>query len=236
MAQCSFGGSTWPKRTLGARMGALWARECTTALMRPVTISSRIGDIHCEQFGEPSADAVIWVFGAGGGFGGPAGGVYTRLGEQLASEQIGSLCVNYQRPGHLQPCIADVSEAIDYLLRLAAKRIVLVGHSFGGAVVIRAGIAQDAVTGVAALSSQTAGTEGVERLSPRPLLLIHGEEDEILPAWCSSDIYRRAKDPKHLILYPGCMHGLDQCAAQLDRDLTEWIHGVFTSEALASEI
>ena len=27
--------------------------------------------------------AMLWVFGAGGGLGGPAGGLYTRLGERL---------------------------------------------------------------------------------------------------------------------------------------------------------
>lgn len=86
------------------------------------------------------------------------------------------------------------------------------------------------VAGVAALSSQTAGTEGVERLSPRPLLLIHGENDEILPVWCSLDIFRRAKKPKQIIVYPGCLHGLDQSATQLDRDLMGWIGRAFTPD------
>jgi fermentation-respiration switch protein FrsA (DUF1100 family) len=195
--------------------------------MRRIVIPGPIGDIHCEQFGKPSSDAIIWFFGAGGGFGGPAGGVYIRLGEQLANEQIGSLSVDYRRPGYLQPCVADAFEAIDYLSNRGAKRILLVGHSFGGAVVIRAGVGQKAVAGVAALSSQTAGTEGVQRLSPRPLLLVHGENDVVLPVWCSRDIYRRAREPKQIIVYPGCLHGLDQCATQLDRDLMDWIRRAF---------
>ena len=64
---------------------------------------------------------MIRVFGAGSGFGGPARGVYTRLGEQLADEQIGSLCLDYRRPAYLQPCVADASEAIGYLSRLGAN-------------------------------------------------------------------------------------------------------------------
>jgi len=90
-------------------------------LMQRIAIPSPIGDIHCEQFGEASSDALIRVFGAGSGFGGPARGVYTRLGEQLADEQIGSLCLDYRRPAYLQPCVADASEAIGYLSRLGAN-------------------------------------------------------------------------------------------------------------------
>ncbi len=192
--------------------------------MRPLTLPGPHGeDLRCEQFGEPAGQAIIWVFGAGGGFGGPAGGVYTRLGEQLAPAGLGSLCVAYRHPGHLAPCVDDVRAAIDYLHTRAVTRILLVGHSFGGAVVIQAGLACHLVAGVAALSSQSYGTQGVEKLSPRPLLLIHGESDEILPARSSQDIFRRAQQPKELILYPGCRHGLDQCVAELDRDLLHWI-------------
>jgi hypothetical protein len=63
-------------------------------------------------------------------------------------------------------------------------------------------------------------------LSPKPLLLVHGEADEVLPAACSLDIHARARDPKKLILYSGCLHGLDQCQEALDRDLTRWLRDV----------
>jgi hypothetical protein len=92
--------------------------------------------------------------------------------------------------------------------------------------VINAGLISEAVIAVAALSSQTAGTDQVAKLSPKPLLLVHGEADEVLPASCSQDIYARAGDPKELILYPGCLHGLDQCRDDLDRDLTRWLKEV----------
>jgi uncharacterized protein len=168
------------------------------------------------------------VFGAGGGFGGPAGGLYTRLAERLAAASgITSLCVDYRFPGQLKPCIEDVLAGIDYLHELGAQQFILVGHSFGGAVVIQAAIACGDVIGVAALSSQTHGTRGVGEISPRSILLIHGVEDEVLPPDCSEDIYRRAREPKDMILYAGCLHGLDQCAEALDRDLTRWILKTF---------
>ena len=68
--------------------------------------------------------------------------------------------------------------------------------------------------------------EQAERPSDGPLLVAHGTTDEVLPDACSRDIHRRAKEPKRLVLYPGCRHGLDQCREPLDRDLLAWIREV----------
>src|SRR5919202_1585364 len=108
--------------------------------------------------------AIQWVFGAGGGLGGPAGGLYTRLGRQLQSSGVTSLELDYRRPGYLQDCVLDVLVGLAYLETLGKSRIVLVGHSFGGAVVINAGVISEAVIAVAALSSQTAGTGALDQL------------------------------------------------------------------------
>lgn len=170
--------------------------------------------------------AILWVFGAGGGLGGPAGGLYTRLSERLQPEGVTSLELDYRRPGELMGCVLDVLVGIAWLESLGKDRIVLVGHSFGGAVVITAGAHSESVVAVAALSSQTAGTEAVGRLAPRPALFLHGDADDILPPACSRDLFARASDPKELILYPDCRHGLDQCREALDRDLLHWLQRV----------
>jgi fermentation-respiration switch protein FrsA (DUF1100 family) len=167
--------------------------------------------------------AILWVFGAGGGLGGPAGGVYTRLGERLRPLGVTSLELDYLRPGDLDACVSDVLVGLGYLESLGKSRVVLVGHSFGGAVVISAGAISPSVVAVAALSSQTSGTEAVAALSPKPVIFIHGSADEVLPDRCSRDLHARAREPKELILYPGCRHGLDQCRGHLDWDLTRWL-------------
>lgn len=182
------------------------------------------GAIDCRlQAAETGDAAVLWVFGAGGGLGGPAGGVYTRLGQRLRPRGITSLELAYRYPGRLQDCVQDVLLGLDWLGSEGRRRVVLVGHSFGGAVVITAGAISEAVIAVAALSSQTRGTEAVAELTPRPLLVAHGTADEVLPDACAKDIHRRAREPKDLILYPGCRHGLDQCREALDRDLLGWL-------------
>ncbi len=186
------------------------------------------GAVECRWHAAPAGDAaVLWVFGAGGGLGGPAGGLYTRLGQRLRTGGISSLELAYRRPGRLGDCMQDVLLGLAWLAEEGRRRVVLVGHSFGGAVVITAGAAAgEAVIAVAALSSQTRGTEAVASLSPRPLMVMHGTDDEILPDACSRDIHERARRPKELILYPGCRHGLDECRDKLDRDLMGWLERV----------
>src|SRR5204863_9761364 len=86
---------------------------------------------------------------------------------------------------------------------------------FGGAVVIDAGALNPIVKDVVALSSQTYGADLVGEVSPRTLLLIHGEDDTVLPAACSRQLYAAAQEPRELVIYPGAGHGLDECAADL---------------------
>ena len=176
-----------------------------------------------------SAPAILWVFGAGGGLGGPAGGLYERLASRFVP-QIASLQLDYRHPGDLASCVRDVLLGIEYLNSRGNWRVVLVGHSFGGAVVLNAAIACSQVIAVAALSSQTFGAGDVAQISPRPILFAHGEDDEILPASCSRTLFSQAREPKTLKLYPGCRHGLDDCREQLDDDLEEWLANVLRSE------
>ena len=182
------------------------------------------GTVHgCWHAAADGDAAVLWVFGAGGGVGGPAGGVYARLAAQLAPRGVASLELDYRRPADLAECVLDVLLGIGHLASVGRARVILVGHSFGGAVVITAAAISGAVIAVAALSSQTYGTELAPSLAPRPLLVLHGLADEVLPAACTRDIYDRAAEPKRMELYAGCRHGLDECAAALDRDLLAWI-------------
>lgn len=202
--------------------------------MREVRLRIDGGAIECRYHeAAPGDAAVLWMFGAGGGLGGPAGGLYIRLAERLAeTDEVASLRMDYRRPGDLNACVLDVLSGMLYLEGRERTRVVLVGHSFGAAVAIAAGAAHERVAAVAALSTQIYGTEGVAGLSPRPLLLIHGAADEVLPEYCSHDVYSRALEPKRLIVYPNCRHGLDHCREELDRDLYGWLREVLGRPAL----
>lgn len=197
-----------------------------------VTLGTDAGNIIARFHPAENGDAaVVWVGGAGGGLDGPAGGLYPRLAARLAEAGVAaSLRLHYRRPNDLPACVLDTLVGVAFLAQAReVKRVVLAGHSFGGAVVISAGAVSENVIGVAALSSQTYGTDVVKDLSPRPLLLLHGAADEILPDACSRDLYRRAREPKQITLYPGCGHGLDACREAVDRDLLAWLEAVFAA-------
>src|SRR5262249_22045891 len=123
---------------------------------------------------EGETGATVMVGGASGGLDGPADRIYVALAEALRARGISTLRVHYRLPGEFEECVLDVLGALSFLKGIGAERVVLVGHSFGGAVVIRAGGLAPIVTGVVAMSSQLHGTHEVAGLSPRPLLLVHG--------------------------------------------------------------
>ncbi len=79
---------------------------------RDLVIESAKGPIRARLHESPGAQSgIVWVFGAGGGLGGPAGGIYERLGSSLHTEGIRSLQVAYRHPAVLAPCIADTWRA-----------------------------------------------------------------------------------------------------------------------------
>ncbi len=192
----------------------------------PLTLRTSEGDITCRYHNAPGAKrAVIWVGGAGGGLDGPARGLYPAMAQSLAeSAGITSLRLHYRHPNHLEECVLDTLLGAAWLQTAEGiEHSALVGHSFGGAVVITAGALGEAITAVAALSSQTYGTDLITRLAPKPLLLLHGMDDEVLPFSCSTSLHARAGEPKTIKLYPGARHGLDECREELIADLRAWL-------------
>ena len=148
------------------------------------------GDIQAILHQAPEAQhGVIWVGGARGGFGRPGHGAYARLAEVLRRDRISSLRLSYRHPNVLPECVLDIMAGVAYLTYCHAQPVVLVGHSFGGAVVITAGALHDHVAGVVTLAPQTYGAHLAGQLAPRPLLVVHGKADTRLPYSCGVQIY-----------------------------------------------
>jgi hypothetical protein len=176
---------------------------------------------------EGESGAVIYVGGALGGLDGPANKIFARLADALTSPEaehgLTGLRLHYREPGEFEECVLDVLAGLSFLKGVGAQRVALVGHSFGAAVVIKAGELSEAVVGVAALSPQLYGTRTVDRLSPKALLLVHGTADGVLDCAASKDIYERALEPKRLVLYEGAGHSLGPCAEELFELLQSWL-------------
>jgi alpha/beta superfamily hydrolase len=48
----------------------------------------------------------------------------------------------------------------------------------------------------------------IDGISPRPLLLVHGDTDELVPVEHAYRLYHKAKEPKELSIVPGAKHKL----------------------------
>lgn len=177
-----------------------------------------------------SRKGVIWVCGARGGFGGPGPGLYAQLAQEFTAQGITSLRLDYRLPNVLPECAMDLLAGVTCLEDMGHDPVVVVGHSFGGAVVIAAGAVSRHVAGVVSLSPQTYGANMAGLVSPRPMLIVHGKADTRLPYTCGMQVYEWAQEPKKLVLYEGAEHRLEECREELADLLREWIPAALDAE------
>ncbi|UCD21357.1 MAG: alpha/beta fold hydrolase [Chloroflexota bacterium] len=62
----------------------------------------------------------------------------------------------------------------------------------------------------------------IDKISPRLLLLVHGDTDELIPLEHAQKLYRRAKEPKELKIVPGAKHKMRLEKAAMDFVL-DWL-------------
>lgn len=127
--------------------------------------------------------------------------------------------------------IEDATAAIDFALSRDPDRVVVFGHSLGGAVGLRAAADRPAVRGVIAestfpnyreiarvktpwlawlvplaISSGYDPDAVLHQLAPAPILVIHGGRDHIVPIALGEQLYERASEPKALWVIPEAAH------------------------------
>ncbi|NDE80059.1 MAG: alpha/beta hydrolase, partial [Actinobacteria bacterium] len=89
---------------------------------------------------EVKRSAIVACGGAMGGLLGPADGLYQRLGDEWSSRGVPVLRVDYRKPNDMDSCCLDVAAAVQMAADAGAERVVVMGHSFGGAVAVRAAV------------------------------------------------------------------------------------------------
>jgi pimeloyl-ACP methyl ester carboxylesterase len=182
---------------------------------------------------EPAEDrvaapaALVLCGGAMGGLLGPADGLYHRLGVEWARRGVPVLRVSYRVPNDLDACCVDVAAAVQLAVGAGgAERVVVMGHSFGGAVAVRVGVGlPEVVAGVVTFATQSSGCEVAGGLSNRPLLLFHGDRDEILP-FESSEMVRMIAGAGEVVRLPGDGHLLAKSGDAIWERLEQWLPGV----------
>lgn len=191
----------------------------------PVRARTSRGDLHFRYYGAPGATrAALWVGGVGGGWDSPAQDLYPTLARELTGSGIASLRVRFRHPGRLEECVLDVLAGLGFLAREGIDGAALIGHSFGGAVVILAAVQAQLVRSVVTLATQSYGAECVEALPEgTSLLLLHGSDDPVLPAYCSEHLAERAHEPKRLVRFEGAGHCLDEVASDVHVTVRDWL-------------
>ena len=174
--------------------------------------------------------ALVLCGGAMGGLLGPGDALYHRLGLEWADRGVPVLRVSYRRPNDLDLCCIDVAAAAQLAIGGAgADRVVLMGHSFGGAVAVRVGVGlREMVAGVVTFATQSAGCEVAGGLQGLPFLLFHGERDEILPPE-ASEMVRTIAGCGEVIRLPGDGHLLARSDAVIRERLEEWLPPLVTT-------
>jgi predicted alpha/beta hydrolase family esterase len=175
--------------------------------------------------GEPGdgGAAIVACGGAMGGLLGPGEAAYQRWGELWADRGVPVLRVSYRRPNDLDACCLDVAATVQMAVATGADRVVVMGHSFGGAVAVRVAVAlPEVVTGVVTFATQSAGCEVAGGLQGRPLLLFHGDRDEILPMQ-ASEMVRAIAGTGDVVVLSGDGHLLARSDAAMTERLEEWL-------------
>jgi len=169
------------------------------------------------------AAAIVLCGGAMGGLLGPAEGLYHRLGVEWAERGVAVVRVSYRRPNDLEDCTIDLAAAVQLVNGAGAERVVVGGHSFGGAVAVRVGVGlAPLIGGVVTFATQSAGCESAAGLQGTPLLLFHGERDEILPVE-ASEMVRMLAGTGDLVRLPGDGHLLAKSGDVLWERLEGWL-------------
>lgn len=63
----------------------------------------------------------------------------------------------------------------------------------------------------------------VAQISPRPLLLLHGEYDSLIPLAHARELYANARDPKELYVIPRGTHDLENLNAATKKLIVQWL-------------
>lgn len=208
------------------RLGVLARQQAeVNPRLRHVELFTMQGLLTVLWHGPVDADrAVIAVGGAMGGLLGPADGLYHDLGVTLGEQGIATFRVQYRSPNDFGQCVHDVLAVADIAARQGARRFVTMGHSFGGAVALQLGMALGVhAGGVVTLSTQSAGCEDAGQLADTPLLLFHGDRDEILPPFASEVVHDLAGGGGELVILPGAGHLLGEAGDVLRERLLDWI-------------
>ena len=154
--------------------------------------------------------------------------MWPSLANRVANSDDGIpvLRLNYRYTAQIEYCMADVKTAMKCLEdKYSITHFILVGWSFGGALVSAMGGSVERVIACAMAASQKAGTEGVQRMAPRPLLLVHGTSDQTMRYSASQELFEEygKEGERELKLIDGEDHEFSRYTGEVEEMLCMFI-------------
>lgn len=191
------------------------------------TMRGLLGILWHEPVGDARDVGVVMMGGAMGGLMGPGDALYNQLGEDFSGRGIPAMRISWRKPNDMDACCVDAAAAVQMMVGTGCDRVILMGHSFGGAVAVRVAVGLSAmVTGVVTFATQSAGCEVAGGLDGRPLLMFHGDRDEILPVE-ASEVVRAIAGSGELRIMPGDGHLLAKSHDIMREEVNAWCDTVF---------
>lgn len=191
------------------------------------TMRGLLGILWHEPVGDARDVGVVMMGGAMGGLMGPGDALYNQLGEDFSARGIPAMRISWRKPNDMDACCVDAAAAVQMMVGTGCDRVILMGHSFGGAVAVRVAVGLSAmVTGVVTFATQSAGCEVAGGLDGRPLLMFHGDRDEILPVE-ASEVVRAIAGSGELRIMPGDGHLLAKSHDIMREEVNAWCDTVF---------
>jgi len=199
--------------------------DATSEASMPVIMQTEKGDISTHYFpAHNTSFGALWVGGINNSQGSPVETLFADAAEHLTSEGIVSLKVLFRNSGDFEDCEYDIEAGLAFLENKGIDSVALIGHSFGGAIVIRVATQISSVRTVVTLASQSLGADGVANLnSSCSILFLHGTDDEILSSGCSQYLHELAQTQKKLLLCPGADHNFEPLTEIVQQRVCEWI-------------
>lgn len=191
------------------------------------TMRGLLGILWHEPVGDARDVGVVMMGGAMGGLMGPGDALYNQLGGDFSARGIPAMRISWRKPNDMDACCVDAAAAVQMMVGTGCDRVILMGHSFGGAVAVRVAVGLSAmVTGVVTFATQSAGCEVAGGLDGRPLLMFHGDRDEILPVE-ASEVVRAIAGSGELRIMPGDGHLLAKSHDIMREEVNAWCDTVF---------
>jgi len=132
--------------------------------------------------------------------------------------------VKFRHPTDLSEAVIDILVGIEFLRTENIKAFELIGHFFGGAVIIQVAANEYKVKTVVTFATQSYGIGPISLLPEgTSVLLIHGDADKILPSNCSIYAYNLAREPKKLKIYENAGHGLNEASDEVYSEVKQWL-------------